>query len=76
MYLKINFSFTETDALKIYRYEDPVAGHRAMPVVNEHMKGKIILENNGDGFVVDDKQELITLGKIGNVGNHFIYVIG
>lgn len=67
---------TETDGLKIFRYEDPVAGHRVMPVVNEHMKGKVILENNGDSFVVDDQKNLIALGKVENVGTHFIYLVG
>lgn len=62
--------------MEIFRYEDPVAGHRIMPVVNEHTKGKIILEKNGDSFVVDDQKNVITLEKVGNVGTHFIYLVG
>lgn len=51
-------------------------GHRVMPVFKEYLKGKVIMENNEDKFVVDAEKKLITLEKVGIVGAHYIYLVG
>lgn len=71
------FVFSGVDALRIWRFEDPVLGPRKIPVCSEPFKGKIKLE---DGvFTIDTEKNEIILElensqKI-NVGTSFMYVV-
>lgn len=70
-------SISELDALRIWRFEDPILGPRKIPVVNEILKGKVQLE---DGvFSIDaDKSEVfleVAAAKKINVGSSFIYTV-
>lgn len=67
----------DLDALRIWRFEDPIVGPRKIPVLNETLKGKVQLE---DGvFSIDSVKNEVFLdvddsGKI-NVGSSFIYMV-
>lgn len=71
------FPISDLDALRIWRFEDPIIGPRKIPVINEMLKGKVQLE---DGvFSIDaDKNEVYLevegAAKI-NVGSSFIYLV-
>lgn len=77
--MKLNFeiSFTDLDALRIWRFEDPILGPRKIPVLNGELKGKVELE---DGvFTIDADKHEIYLEVDGaqkiSVGCSFIYMV-
>lgn len=65
------------DALRIWRYEDPVSGPRKIPVCSEPFKGKTKLEE-GTFSIDNEKNEIIleteNMRKF-NIGTSFIYVV-
>lgn len=70
-------TISELDALRIWRFEDPILGPRKIPVINEILKGKVQLE---DGvFSIDAEKSEVFLEVAGaekiNVGSSFIYTV-
>lgn len=68
---------SDLDALRIWRFEDPILGPRKIPVLNEMLKGKVQLE---DGvFSIDADKNDVFLEVDGsakiNVGSSFVYVV-
>lgn len=70
------FSIPDVDALRIWRFEDPVLGPRKLPAFNEPLKGKVLLENGV--FSIDVEKNEIYLQTEStklNVGTSFIYIV-
>lgn len=75
--LQMIFLFTDSSAVLLYRYEDPVLGPRTMPTLVDILKGKVLVPSNGV-FNVNVTTETITI-KIGKeihqIGNEILYFI-
>lgn len=64
------------DALRIWRYEDPVLGPRKIPVCSEPFMGKVQLENGTFSIDVDKNEVfLATETAKSSIGTTFIYVV-
>ncbi|XP_011294281.1 leucine--tRNA ligase, cytoplasmic [Musca domestica] len=68
----------DLSTLKIWRYDDPVMGHRKMPEFQNFKAGKSLLTEGS--LVVDVEKQSITLVEEGSgasipVGRYFVYVV-
>ncbi|XP_055917022.1 leucine--tRNA ligase, cytoplasmic isoform X1 [Eupeodes corollae] len=66
----------ELNALKIWRYEDPVLGPRKIPAFDDYKTGKIQLTEGV--FVLDVEKKVVNLkinGKLQSIGTEFTYVV-
>lgn len=74
--MKRSFFIPDVDALRIWRFEDPVLGPRKLPTFNEPLKGKVLLEN-GEFSIDVEKNEIYlqTESTKLSVGTSFIYVV-
>jgi len=67
----------ETSNVKIYRYEDPNAGPRKIPVLGKVLDGKVEMSVNGK-LDVDVEKKVVTLvesGKKFELGDQIIYCV-
>lgn len=67
----------EINAVKIFRFNDPILGPRKMPIFNDYKTGKSALE---DGIIsIDTKTENVQItsndGKKIEIGTNLVYVV-
>lgn len=66
----------DVDALRIWRFEDVVLGPRKLPIHNEPLKGKVLLEDGVFSIDVEKNEVFLqTESTKLNVGTSFIYVV-